>query len=378
METSQPSLLPRPHGRPVPAANPDHSRGRRHVALVLVGALGLAVAGCPAPDDIEHYRAPKSEPLLAKPASGPVRLLVAMVPHEDQTWFFKLTGPPAEVEEQRKEFDQFLASVHFTGKGEPPVEWKVPESWRSEAGDPTRDATFRFGKDGALELAVTHFGAETRQLLPNVNRWRGQIGLGAIGADEVAKVTSKTTVGGDKATLIDMTGPGGKGGPKMPPFAHPPMDGAGGAAPARGVPEYVTPPGWQKADRPVTRFAVAEFTIGAGDREARATISLAGGDPVANIQRWREQLGLPPGTEDEVKKDVRPIEVDGNPGQFVDLAGPESAGRQRILGVIVVRGGQSWFIKLRGPADLVESQKAAFEAFVKSVRFGAGPGDKHE
>jgi hypothetical protein len=374
METSRPSTAPGSDRCPLPAPNPVKKVGGKRAALLLLGSLGLFLAGCPAQDEIEHYRAPKSEPLVVK-QSGPVRLLVAMVPHEEQTWFFKLTGPPAEVEEHRKEFDQFLGSVHFTGQAKPP-EWKVPENWRSESGEPTRDATFRFGKDGALELSVTHFGAETRKLLPNVNRWRGQIGLGEIGEDEVAKVVSDTTVDGAKATLVDLTGPGAKGGPRPAPFAHPPM--GGGGAPARGGPEYTAPPGWKKADQPTTPFAVAEFAIGEGDRRGLVTISQAGGDPLANIMRWRNQLGLPPAAEDEVKKEVRSIEVDGNPGQFVDLAGPESAGRQRILGVVVPRGGQSWFFKMRGPADLVEGQKSAFEAFLKSVRFGEGPGAKHE
>jgi hypothetical protein len=351
-------------------------RGKR-AALLLAGALGLALAGCPARDEIEHYRAPKSEPLAVKP-SGPVRLLVATVPREDETWFFKVTGPPGEVDENRKDFDQFLGSVRFTGKADPPVEWKPPENWRAEPAQPPRYATYRFGKDEAIELSVTKFPGEAGKLLPNVNRWRGQIGLPEISEDELAKVVSETTVGGAKATLVDMTGPGAKAGQRTPPFVHPPMGGATTAPAARGgMPEYSAPPGWEKAEQPTTPFAVAEFTIRHGGERALVTISLAGGDPLANIMRWRSQLGMPEASEDEVKKEVRPITVDGNAGQFVDLVGPESGGRQRILGVIVPRGGQSWFFKMRGPANLVEGQKSAFEAFVKSVHFGEGRGEKH-
>src|SRR5207302_1069371 len=131
---------------------------------------------------------PKSEPVAVTQPTGPVRLVAAIVPREDQTWFFKLTGPPPEVEESRKTFDQFLASVHFTGKADPPVEWKVPEGWQPEGGHAERYATFKFGKDAALELSVTHFGPESGKLLPNVNRWRGQIGLADVGEDEVGKV----------------------------------------------------------------------------------------------------------------------------------------------------------------------------------------------
>jgi hypothetical protein len=38
----------------------------------------------------------------------------------------------------------------------------------------------------------------------------------------------------------------------------------------------------------------------------------------------------------------------------------------------LLHGGQSWFVKLTGPADLVGQQQSAFEAFVKSLRFEAG------
>ena len=41
----------------------------------------------------------------------------------------------------------------------------------------------------------------------------------------------------------------------------------------------------------------------------------------------------------------------------------------RILATIVTRGNQVWFFKLMGPADVVGNQKAAFEEFLKSVRF---------
>ena len=39
---------------------------------------------------------------------------------------------------------------------------------------------------------------------------------------------------------------------------------------------------------------------------------------------------------------------------------------------VLLHGGQSWFVKMTGPADLVGQQQPAFEAFVKSLRFEAG------
>ena len=56
-----------------------------------------------------------------------------------------------------------------------------------------------------------------------------------------------------------------------------------------------------------------------------------------------------------------------------DLAGtaPGNGEAQRILGVILHRDDTAWFFKMTGDAGLVEQQKPAFIAFLKSVSFGA-------
>ena len=70
------------------------------------------------------------------------------------------------------------------------------------------------------------------------------------------------------------------------------------------------------------------------------------------------------------------MNVDGLSGHYADLTGPESAGGSRILAVMVPRGDMTWFFKMRGPADLVGREKAAFEAFIGSVRFAGEEGGK--
>jgi len=43
-------------------------------------------------------------------------------------------------------------------------------------------------------------------LLSNVNRWRGQIGLGPVDESDLAKLTMSMDVTGGQATLVDLTG----------------------------------------------------------------------------------------------------------------------------------------------------------------------------
>jgi hypothetical protein len=46
--------------------------------------------------------------------AGPTaRIIAGWTRHEGRAWFFKLTGPPAVVEEEKPRFEAFLQSVHF-------------------------------------------------------------------------------------------------------------------------------------------------------------------------------------------------------------------------------------------------------------------------
>ncbi|MEY2509131.1 MAG: hypothetical protein QOH01_3460 [Verrucomicrobiota bacterium] len=46
-------------------------------------------------------------------AGATTRVLAGWTRHEGRTWFFKLTGPPAVVEEEKSKFAAFLQSVRF-------------------------------------------------------------------------------------------------------------------------------------------------------------------------------------------------------------------------------------------------------------------------
>jgi len=145
-------------------ARPESSKG---VTAYLL-ALSLAtILGCQK-DEISHYQVPRLEiPPQEKQAGAPVplRMLTAIFPQKDRTWFFKLTGPPEEVEKHKGEFEHFIQSVRFTKKGDPPVTWTAPEGWHREAGAALRFASFRFGAvENPLELTVTPLGREAQTI----------------------------------------------------------------------------------------------------------------------------------------------------------------------------------------------------------------------
>jgi hypothetical protein len=141
-------------------------------------------------------------------------------------------------------------------------------------------------------------------------------------------------------------------------------------------PQYDTPEGWKEIPDP-KGVRIALFEVADGVVEAGITMFPgAAGGLLANINRWRGQLQLKPIDEQQLGNEVRPLEVAGSAASYVDLTGPKAPGRppQRLLGVVLPRGEQTWFFTMKGPADLVEKQKPSFEAFLKSVRFEAGKG----
>jgi hypothetical protein len=339
---------------------------RLRFRLVAIAAL-VAFAGCEK-EGIQHYQVPKPPQY---------RLLGAIVPQGDKFWFFKLTGPEDAVEEHKQEFDAFLDSLTFANGDKPPT-WKLPAGWREEAGDAMRVATLLLGPaDDPLELAVSRFprdpANESDALLANVNRWRDQMGLPRVEADRLAEIAPPRDLHGVAARVVEMVGP--KPGktrraPGMPP-AHPAprREAPPAEEPARPGLRYTRPDGWKEPARKKSG-RLAEFVVEGDGKEAEITVTAFPGDVggvAANVNRWRNQVGLPEVSDAEARRAVSPLKVDGIEGGFVDLTGP--GGGQRLLVVLLPRGGRTWFFKMMGPADLVGRQKSAFEAFVKSVRF---------
>src|SRR5262249_8419460 len=150
----------------------------------------------------------------------------------------------------------------------------------------------------------------------NVNRWRGQVGLGPAGPEQLARECKEIDVGGIKGTLVDLVGQ--KKGSGMPPFAgwrRPPV-----ADSPAGKPTFTVPPGWKEA--PLRTFSVATFQVRDGGQAAEITVSpLVGGAGglLNNVKRWREQVGLPTVSDEQVLAGARAIQVDGQAGHLVDL-----------------------------------------------------------
>lgn len=372
--------------------------------IVLVGAgLSAAVsAGCGDHGEITRYTVPKAPEVKSPGNAGPAepgetvetRVLGAIVPRKEQTWFFKLMGPADDVDQHAADFRKFVGSLRFT-EGDngtaPHPEWTLPEGWREEPGSQMRFATIRLGADSsALELsviplphAVSALSDEREWILQNVNRWRGQVGLQAVSRAELSDETETIALSNGTATVVNLLGQSSGSPMGRIPFAgHPPIGGApfaGAARPALGPPgagsegqqggnglTFTVPKGWSAGKAGAMRQAA--FEVHDGQKQVEITvINLPGaaGDLLANVNRWRGQIELSSVTQAELDGVLEPISVNGTDGNYVELIGPDKA----ILGAIVNRAGRTWFFKLKGDAELARQEKPRFRAFVESVKF---------
>jgi hypothetical protein len=151
------------------------------------------------------------------------------------------------------------------------------------------------------------------------------------------------------------------------------MNASGLAPTSADKPTWDVPAGWQ--EQAPTSMRVATFQV-TGPSGATADVSVIqlggmGGGLLANVNRWRSQLGLQPVEDSELQKLVSTHDVNGAKISLVDLVGRsvESGQPARLLVAMVPREGATWFYKMLGNDALVAQQKAAFIKFVDSAHY---------
>jgi len=370
----------------------------RYSPLVLIAAVVL-IAGCKEEEQIRSYRVDKVAPASDEPSGGgeTQRMLAAMML---PAWFFKLTGPVAAVGEVEQEVRALVESVTFAG-GKPG--WTAPDDWNRKPASGFRFATLEIpqGDEPPLEISVTSLpqvGQDTESyVLENVNRWRGQLGQPPLTPTTLPVETESFEVDGVPTTWVDITGTSGgrgMGGPFMAggsppageeplPEGHPPIapgDEAPAAQPVGPQPvgpqpvapgvdpaagPFETPATWTR--KPGNAFRKYAFDVKADVGTGEVTVIQLGaqaGSTLANVNRWRGQIGLPPLAEDQLDTVMEDTKIGNDSGQLVELVGTE----QGILGAIVEKPGATWFVKLTGDAALIKAERENFESFLESLQ----------
>ncbi len=131
---------------------------------------------------------------------------------------------------------------------------------------------------------------------------------------------------------------------------------------------WTAPATWES--RPASSMRKATYVI-SGDAGATAELAITAfpgdvGGTLANVNRWRGQLTLPPIGADALSSALTHVDFNGLHADVVELAAPDGA--KRVLGAIVPFNGATWFFKLTGSDALVLREKPAFLAFLQTIK----------
>jgi hypothetical protein len=296
------------------------------------------------------------------------------------------------------------------------LEWTAPAAWSAKPPSAMRKGSYTVGGEG--DLAITAFPGDVGGDLANVNRWRGQLGLPPITDAELGAAFTPVTANGLAMKVVDLTGgtqrmlgaivpqagatwffkltgpaavvaqaqpayleflqtirPAPATGASVPapvaaPAAPAPDMAATPVSPADGPGlKWTAPARWQA--KPATAMRKATYILpGADGASTELAITAFPGDvggELANVNRWRGQVQLPPLTAAELPGAVTRVTANGLPVTIVDLTGGPAGAPVRLLGAIVPGKGDTWFFKLTGPADQVAVEKPAFLAFLQTL-----------
>ena len=300
----------------------------------------------------------------------------------------------------------------------------APPNWQPQPLSQMRQASFLVkGDNGAVaDISFVSLGASAGNVLENVNRWLSQIGQPPIDDSKLNQIAQHLTTSIGDVTVVDLEGlPAGadpakdgriiagmtstagstlffkirgnaaltesqksefikwvaavcnaQGGRTAPAAAEGAMPPAGmssnlpGASSTNPQIKWQAPAGWSEV--PPSSMRYATFNAGANDNKVDVSIVTfpgEGGSDADNVNRWRQQIGLPPMTPAALATQIEPVKTDAGAFSMVDIAGANA----RTVAAWTRRDGHVWFFKATGPSAAVEKEKPNFVKFVQSVRF---------
>ncbi|HYP18095.1 MAG TPA: hypothetical protein VEQ65_12860 [Opitutus sp.] len=133
---------------------------------------------------------------------------------------------------------------------------------------------------------------------------------------------------------------------------------------------WTAPAHWKT--KPASAMRKGSYAVtGADGAEADLSITAFPGDvggDLANINRWRGQISLPPLTAADLATSTEHLDLNGLHITYVDIANPTGEKPQRIVGAFVPFENATWFFKLMGPETVVAAERDAFRAFLSTVK----------
>lgn len=143
------------------------------------------------------------------------------------------------------------------------------------------------------------------------------------------------------------------------------LPGMEAAAQQAGTIGYTVPEGWEEL--PASGIRKANLTVTSETGSAEITVLTFPGDvggQLANINRWRGQVGLANATYEDLPNDTEAYTISQHGGLYVRLEGET----QSILGALLPFHGNTWFFKMLGDTQTVLANEAAMKQFLDSIQ----------
>jgi hypothetical protein len=149
------------------------------------------------------------------------------------------------------------------------------------------------------------------------------------------------------------------------------VPGAMAAPVASGI-TWDAPAGWEARAPNSVRIGSYAIPNPAGEPADFAITSFPGdvGGDLANVNRWRNQIGLAPIGADELPGVLKPVAAPAGEFLVVNFMNPEMG--VRVLAAIFKQPAKTWFFKLAGPDAVVAASESAFLGLLQTVQFGEG------
>lgn len=134
--------------------------------------------------------------------------------------------------------------------------------------------------------------------------------------------------------------------------------------------KWTLPAGWTESFPGGMRYATLK--PGADSPLEISVVALSGtaGGEVANVNRWRGQLGLAPADQAAQARNRKVIKSAAGDVAVHDFTG-EGEKKSRMITATFMANGTTWFVKLVGDAALVEAIVADYTQLLESLHFDA-------
>ena len=168
--------------------------------------------------------------------------------------------------------------------------------------------------------------------------------------------------GAPEAGNADAATPSGpaSAGPAMADTAVPTAEGDGLA--------WQAPAGW--VQKKASAMRKGSYAVPGPGGDADLSITAFPGDvggELANVNRWRSQIGMTPLAASELDAAVSHLQVSNLDLVVVELFPKGDPKAKSILGAMVPYAGSTWFFKLSGPGTSVQAGRDAFLGFLRTV-----------